>query len=285
MIALLLTLALGAAPAAKAPAPPAPAAKAAAQPEPPAEPDDAGEPAPLDEETMAFLSSDGATNQMDGSIKLDWGGAGGGQLKLSWDALAKRNEEVFNAEMLRVALVSSVQAFYDGDGTIDAAGTRKKLAALLQGPVDEARTAYLNAIKAEERRLFFIERALAEAGAAGEQVPGVDGRLVGKRMAALRDGRIKAEMVKRVAAYKSLGTGLLSYLDGDTFTALKHVREAADGLPELPVVHALLGSLYALYGQTDAAVVAWKRSLELDPNNKAVRDAILQHNPQRKQGR
>jgi cytochrome c-type biogenesis protein CcmH/NrfG len=53
----------------------------------------------------------------------------------------------------------------------------------------------------------------------------------------------------------------------------------------MAVAHALLGSLYALYGQTDAAVVAWKRSLELDPTNKAVREAILQHSPQRKLGR
>ena len=288
MIALLLTVAIAAAaPAKGAPAKgaagQAPAAKALPVNAAAAKADAAAEeptgPAPLDVETMAFLNSQGSTNAMDGSIKLDWPGPGGGQLKLSWDSLDKRNEEVFNAEMLRVALVSAVQSFYDGDGTIDVNGMKRKLAALLQGPVDEARTAYINAIKQEERRLFFIERAIAEAAASKEELPGVDARLVAKRMAALKDGRIEKEMVRRVAGYKNMGSGLLAYLDGDTFTALKSVKEAAEALPDMAVVHSLLGSLYALYGQTDAAVTAWKRSLELDPNNKAVREAILQHSP------
>jgi tetratricopeptide (TPR) repeat protein len=288
MIALLLTLAVaGAAPAKGAPVAKAPDAKAAkGQPAPaaPAKPEAAPEeaatdPAALDAETLAFLNSSGATNSMDGAVKLDWPGPGGGQLKLSWDSLDKRNEEVFNAEMLRVALVGAVQAFYDGDGTIDVNGTKKKLAALLQGPVDEARTAYVNAIKQEERRLFFIERAMADAAASKEELPGVNPQLIAKRMAALKDGRIEKEMMRRVNGYRNLGAGLLTYLEGDTFTALKNVKEAAEALPDMAICHALLGSLYALYGQTDAAVISWKRSLELDPNNKAVREAILQHSP------
>lgn len=289
MIALMLTLAIvGAAPAKGAPSgkqadsnAKAAAAPAAAAPAP----EEPVGPAPLDADTMGFLASGGSTNQLDGSIKLDWPGPGGAQLKLSWDSLDKRNEEVFNAEMLRVALISAVQSFYDGDGTIDVAGMRRKLAALMEGPVDEARTAYVNAVKLEERRLFFVERAMAEAGAEGSELPGVDRRLVAKRMAALKDGRIEKEIVKQVSGYENLGKGLLSYLDGDTFTALKHVRDAGDALPDMAVAHALLGSLYALYGQTDAAVVAWKRSLELDPSNKAVREAILQHSPKTRQGR
>lgn len=297
MIAIILTLALAGAPPAKAGAQPAKpgtkpaaAATAPAAPAAPAKPEAPPEEAEpemteLDAQTLGFLSSGGSTSQMDGSIKLDWPGPGGAQLKLSWDSLDKRNEEVFTAEMLRVSLVSAVQAFYDGDGTIDVSGMRKKLTALLQGPVDEARTAYLNAVKLEERRLFFVDRAMAEARAAGEELPGVDGRLVTKRLAALRDGRIKAEVQRRVGAYRSMTVGLLAYLDGDTFGALKNVREAAEALGDMATVHALLGSLYALYGQEDAAVTSWKRSLELDPSNKAVREAILQHSAQRKGGR
>ena len=293
MIAFVLTLTLAAtAPAKGAPTkkgqPAAqPAAPPAAQPEPSPEEAAAEDTAvqPLDPDTLAFLSSSGATNSMDGSVRLDWQGPGGNQLKLSWDSLDKRNEEVQTAEMLRVSLVGAVQSFYDGDGTIDVPGMRQKLKSLLIGPVDEARTAYLNAIKLEERRLFFVERGMAEAAAAKEELPGVDGRLVSKRLTALRDGRIAAEMQKRVNGYRSLAVGLLAYLDGDTFGALNNVREAAGGLPDVAVVHALLGSLYALYGQTDAAVVSWKKSLELDPTNKAVREAILQHSPKTRQVR
>jgi tetratricopeptide (TPR) repeat protein len=289
MIALLLTLAIaGTAPGKDAAARPAAKAGAAAAPAqapaPAAAAEEPPEPEALDADTMGFLSSGGGTNQLDGSIKLDWPGPGGGQLKLSWDSLDKRNEEVFNAEMLRVALVGAVQSFYDGDGTIDVPGMKRKLAALMAGPVDEARTAYVNAVKLEERRLFFIERGIAEAAAEGSELPGVDRRLINKRMAALKDGRIEKEIVRRVSGYQNLGKGLLAYLDGDTFTALKHVRDAGEALPDMAVVHALLGSLYALYGQTDAAVVSWKKSLELDPTNKAVREAILQHSPRTRQG-
>lgn len=295
MIAIVLSLALAATPAKAPPAareaapakgPPA-AGKAAADAAkaPEAAPEEPPEVQPLDAETLAFLSSGGATNSRDGAIRIDWSGPGGQQLKLSWDALDKRNDEVVTAEMLRVSVLGAVQSFYDGDGTIDIAGMKAKLRALLQGPVEEAQTAYQNAIKLEERRLFFVERGMAEAAAAKEELPGVDGRLVSKRLAALRDGRIAAEMRRRVNAYRSLAVGLLAYLDGDTFAALKNVREAAEALPDMAVVHSLLGSLYALYGQTDAAVVAWKKALELDPNNKAVREAILQHSPKTHQGR
>jgi tetratricopeptide (TPR) repeat protein len=282
MIAILLTVALSAAAPAKPAKPTAPTTTPAAAPAPaPAEP---AEGAPLDAETMAFLSSSSTTRDKDGSIRLDWSGPGGGQLKLSWDALEKRNEEVFNAEMLRVALLGAVKSFYDGDGTIDVAGTRKKLVALMAGPVDEAKASFLAAVKAEERRLFFVERAIAEARAVGEELPGVDARLVAKRLAALQSGRVEAKVLAQLEAYRNLGVGLIAYLDGDTFNALKRVRDASEGLPDMALVHALLGSLYALYGQTDAAVTSWKRSLELDPSNGAVREAILQHSRQRRQG-
>ncbi|MGB8933122.1 MAG: tetratricopeptide repeat protein [Anaeromyxobacteraceae bacterium] len=287
MIAFLLSLSLAAAAPAKG-APPPKKDAAAAQPAPkPAEEAPAEETAlqPLDADTMAFLSSGGATNSRDGSVRLDWPGPGGNQLKLSWDSLDKRNEEVQTAEMLRISLVGAVQSFYDGDGTIDVAGMRAKLKALLVGPVDEARTSYMSAIKLEERRLFFVERGVAEAAAAKEELPGVDGRLISKRLTAIRDGRIAMEVQNRVNGYRSLAVGLLAYLDGDTFGALNNVREASGGLKDVAVVHALLGSLYALYGQTDAAVVAWKKSLELDPTNKAVREAILQHSPKTRQVR
>ena len=89
MIALLLTLAVaGAAPAKGAPATKAPAANVTKGPPAPATPANpppapeevANDPAALDAETMAFLSSSGATNAMDGAVKLDWPGPGGGQL-------------------------------------------------------------------------------------------------------------------------------------------------------------------------------------------------------------
>ena len=99
----------------------------------------------------------------------------------------------------------------------------------------------------EERRLFFIERAMADAHAVKEEVPGVDPRLVNKRMAALKDGRVEKEVLRRASGYKALATGLLSYLDGDSFSALKNVKEAGEALPDVSVVHALLGSLYALF--------------------------------------
>jgi tetratricopeptide (TPR) repeat protein len=286
--ALALALALGAprrepapapvpapAPAAAAAAPAAPAAKDPAAP-PPAAPEAAPEEAP-DPDVMGFLSLTNSTASRDGAVKLPWEGPGGMQLKLSWDALEKRNEQLALGDMMARSLIDVVRVFFDTEGGLDPQAMRAKLAALTGAPMQEARAAYLEAVTWEERRLFFVERAVAEAQAQKVALPGIDPELVRRRVRAIRSGAVTKAMVTQIEGYGDLALGLVAYLDGDKFRALERVRKAAGALPDFAVAHAFLGSLYFLFDQKDAAVVAWRRANELDPSNEAVREALKQY--------
>jgi Flp pilus assembly protein TadD len=154
---------------------------------------------------------------------------------------------------------------------------RAKLQALTGAPMEEARTAYLDAVTWEERRIFFVERAITMAEGEHTAIPGIDTALVLKRARAIRAGAVKKALLAQIDGYRDLALGLVAYLDGDNFTALQNVRNAASALPDFAVAHAFLGSMYFLFDQKDAAVKAWRRSYELDPTNEAVRTALQEY--------
>src|SRR5512144_634982 len=127
MLVLLLALGLAAAPAAdaKKPAKAAPAAPAAAagdaQPKDPAAASQgaaraAPADAPAESDVMGFLSLTNTTSSRDGGVKLPWDGPGGAQMKLSWDALDKRNEALSVGDMMARALVEAVRMYFDTEG-------------------------------------------------------------------------------------------------------------------------------------------------------------------------
>lgn len=280
MIALSLSLALAlvakpsAAPARPAPAPqPAPAEAASAP----------GAEQPLDPDVVAFLSIGRGSAARDGGVKLPWDGPGAAQLRLSWDALDRRNEQLSVGDMMARSLVDVVQKFYDSDGGVEPAAMKAKLKSMVGGSLDEARTAYLDAVTWEERRLFFVEKAVSEAQAAAVAIPGVLPELVRARAAAIRSGRVKAAVAAQMDGYGDLVKGLIAYLDGDNFGALDRVGRAARALPDFAVAHAFLGSLYFLFDQREAAVRSWRRAYELDPGNRAVAEALKEHGRPKRQ--
>jgi tetratricopeptide (TPR) repeat protein len=292
VIALALALALGAAKAAPpaaqpAPASPPPAAPAAQPADAPAAPGAApAEAAPqparatedgVDSDVMGFLSFTNSTAARDGAVKLPWDGPGGAQMKLSWDALDKRNEQLAMGDMMARSLVEAVRMYFDTEGGLDPDSMRAKLQSLTGAPMEEARTAYLDAVTWEERRLFFVERAIAQADAERAAIPGVDATLVIRRAKAIRSGAVKKALLAQLDGYRDLALGLVAYLDGDNFKALERVRSAASALPDFAVAHAFLGSMYFLFDQKDAAVRAWRRSYELDPTNEAVKAALQEY--------
>jgi len=279
--ALTIALATAARPAAPEPAKAAqkPPAQAEQAPATPAAPAAEAPPAdvPVDGDVMGFLSLGQSTAARDGAVKLPWDGPGGPQLKLSWDALERRNEQLGLGDMMARSLVEAVRTFYDTDGGLDPESMKAKLKKLVGAPMDEARTAYLDAITWEERRLFFVERAVAMAEAESSPLPGIDRALITRRSAAIRSGAVKKALGVRIEGYRDLALGLVAYLDGDNFGALQRVRSAAQALPDFAVAHAFLGSIYFLFDQKDPAIAAWRRALELDPTNKAVADALKEH--------
>jgi tetratricopeptide (TPR) repeat protein len=286
VIALALAILLAGAPAAKPAAPAAkpasaeaakpggaPAATPAVGPAADAPAADAPEAAPaaekLDGDVMDFLTPGRSTAARDGGVKLPWNGPGGVQLSLSWDALDKRNDALTNGDMMARALAETIRKFYDTEGGLDPSAMKAKLRSMVGAPLDEARASYLEAVSLEERRLFFVERALAQADAAGDPIPGIEPQLVARRAAAIRSGAVKAALAAQLDAYRDLALGLVAFLEGDNFGALQKVRGAAVALPDFALAHAFLGSMYFLFDQREAAVVAWRRAYELDPSNQA----------------
>jgi tetratricopeptide (TPR) repeat protein len=259
-------------------------APAAAPPVAPATPPAMASPSPStpaaapadDPDLMAFAFSPARTAAQDGSVKLDWPGAGGSQLRISWDALETRNQEVENASMMAAAVMQAVSRFYETGGANPAA-VREKLVAMAGAPLDEARASWLAAVEREGKRLFFVERALSTALREERPITGISADLVRRRMEAIRTGRAAAAVQERVEGYRSLALGLVAYVDGDTFEALDRLKRAARALPDVAVVHAFLGSLHYLFQQPDAATVAWKRALLLDPSNETVRSALREY--------
>jgi tetratricopeptide (TPR) repeat protein len=226
---------------------------------------------------MGFLSMTNSTASRDGGVKLPWDGPGGAQMKLSWDALDKRNEQLAMGDMMARSLMEAVRMYFDTDGGLEPEAMRAKLQALTGAPMEEARTAYLDALTWEERRLFFVERALAAADAEHAAIPGIDVALVTRRAKAIRSGAVKKALLAQLDGYRDLALGLVAYLDGDNFKALERVRSAATTLPDFAVAHAFLGSMYFLFDQKEAAVKAWRRSYALDPTNEAVRAALQEY--------
>jgi tetratricopeptide (TPR) repeat protein len=299
VIALALALALGASPATpaakgKAPAQSQKAAPSAEQAarlaeeaaalakeaadmakEPPQQAEE--KPDAIDAEVMGFMSLTQSTAGKDGGVKLPWDGPGGLQLKNAWEALDKRNEQLAMGDMMARSLIEAVRMFYDSEGGLDPSGMRAKLSNLVGSPMEEARTAYLDAVSWEERRLTWVERAVRAAEKEGVAIPGVDSGLVSRRLAAIHDGTVKKQAASQIDGYRDLALGLVAYLDGDNFGALQKVRNAANALPDVAVAHAFLGSLYFLFDQKDAAIRSWRRAYDLDPTNTAVRDALMEH--------
>ena len=291
MIAFALALTLAAAPRpapASAKAPPKPPAAAqpkaeAAKPATPATPAEEAPEVAVDAEVMGFLSLAQSTASRDGGVKLPWDGPGDQQLKLSWDALERRNEQLAVGDMMARSLMEAVRTFYDTDGGLDPETMKAKLKKLVGAPMDEARTAYLDAITWEDRRLFFIERAIVQADAASSPIPGIEPGLVKRRATLIRSGAVKKALSAQVDGYRDLALGLVAYLDGDNFGALERVRNSAQALPDFAVAHAFLGSMYFLFDQKEPAVAAWRRALQLDPENKAVAEALKEHGRAKRQ--
>ncbi len=234
-------------------------------------------PGGVERDVMSFLFASGSTASQDGGVRLEWSGPGGPQLKMSWELLERRNEQISIGDMMVQSLMQLVTQFYQTSGGSDPQAVREKLAAFAGAPLDEARTAYASAVELEGKRLFYIQKAIGAASEAGEALPGVSADLVERRAAAIKGGRVLAAVEKRMGAYRSLAQGLVAYIDSEPLNALEKMKTAGEGLPDVAVVHAYLGSLYYIFQQSELATASWKRSLAIDPTNETVKTALREY--------
>ncbi|HZZ84645.1 MAG TPA: hypothetical protein VFE30_08920 [Anaeromyxobacteraceae bacterium] len=228
-------------------------------------------------DVFEFLLPGHATSPRDASAPLEWQsgeGAGQAQLRLSLSFLKERNEAMGNAEMLSQALMQTVRAFFDGSA--DRAQVRQRLVRLSGPSLDEAREGLLAAVQAEQKRVGWVQRAV-ELTNADQPLEGVDRDLVARRAAALQAGKGTELVEQRIRGYRGLATGLIAFIDGDQLTALEKMKGATRDLPEVALGHAFLGSLYYLFQQPAYAAAEWRKSLELDPKNTAVAQALRDH--------
>jgi len=275
------TPAPAAAPAAAPTPPPTPPTPAAAPPPapPPPAPDAAPAPAPpvavpLERapEIIAFIDP-GRPQPKDGSTSADWEGPGKAQMRLSREALERRNEQLSEADMVTKAFLQRVRTFYDSPGDQPTTEVREQLVQA-QKLLDEARETLLAAVEEEQKRLGWVQRAVRESG---DLIPNVDPKLVDRRLESITAGKLKATVEARIRAYRSLATGIVAFIDGETLVALERMREAVRDDPDLALAHAYLGSLYYVFQQPKLALAAWKRAADLDPQNRAVKQAIHEH--------
>lgn len=227
-------------------------------------------------DVFEFLLPGHATSPRDASAPLEWQSEGSGQaqLRLSLGLLRERNESMSTAEVLAQSLMQTVQAFFDGSA--DRAQVRQRLVRLSGPSLDEARDGLLSAVQSEQKRIGWVQRAI-ELADADHPLEGVDRDLVTRRAAALQAGKGADLVEQRIRGYRNLATGLVAYIDGDQLSALEKIKGATRDLPEAPLGHAFLGSLYYLFQQPAYAAAEWRKSLELDPKNKAVAQALRDH--------
>lgn len=218
----------------------------------------------------------------DGSTATEWEGPGQPQFRLSLPFLRRRNEELGNAEMMFQSLMQAVRSFYNASDAQAPPAVRQQLTRMAGASLDEARGALLEAVEMEHKRLTMLRKAVQLATEADAAPTALDGDLLERRTKAIAGGQVAETLEARVRAHRNLALGLVAYIDGDPLGALEKMKAASRDGPEIAMVHVYLGSLYYLFQQVDPALAEWKKALDLDPSNETVRQAIKQHSSERR---
>ncbi len=71
-----------------------------------------------------------------------------------------------------------------------------------------------------------------------------------------------------------LDNAFINYTEGKYELAKKACLRAVQLTPNLALAHTRLGSMYYLLGENDKALIAWRRSLQIQPNNEQIRKKV-----------
>ena len=218
-------------------------------------------------------------------MKLPWDGPGDQQLRLSWDALERRNEQLAVGDMMARSLMEAVRNFYDTEGGLDPESMKAKLKKLVGAPDGRgARPPTSTRSPGRSGGSSSSSGRSRRRTRTAAPIPGIDAALVARRAAAIRSGAVKKALSAQVDGYRDLALGLVAYLDGDNFGALERVRNAAAraaGLrrrPRVPRVDVLPvrpeGAPRSPRGAARSSSI---------PTNKAVADALKEHGRAKRQ--
>ncbi|HEY3448477.1 MAG TPA: tetratricopeptide repeat protein [Myxococcales bacterium] len=213
----------------------------------------------------------------DGSLVTDYMGPGDAQLKISQDYLRQRDAILVEMETPLAALVEAARGLDSAGTAEERASIRQKLGELSGAPLDQANKRLAEALKLEDRRIYMVRKALELAGERKRTIPDVDPELVQQLYLGITSSVAGKAADRRIQAYRNLVAGIVAFLDNDVLTALSHIKSVTDDAPDLAIAHVYLGSISFLVQQPEQAIASWKRALELDPSNEAVRKALRDH--------
>jgi hypothetical protein len=221
---------------------------------------------------LAFLY-DRRELDSDGSKPAEWDVPGGAQLRMSLAFLEERNRLFAEADTAGRDLLAVVTRFYKSPQERPVREVRDDLLKMGRA-LEPVREALRGAIDQEQKRVQWLQKGIQ---AAGGPVGGLDPELLKRRATAIASGKANEAIEARVRGHQALISGLVAYIDGDPLTALEKMKGATRDAPDIALAHAYLGSLYYLFNQPALALTEWRRTLELDPTDQSVRQALQLH--------
>lgn len=210
----------------------------------------------------------------DGSDGREYDGEGEAQWEASWIFLKQKKEALARAKKKGDEIEAALKIPEDLKDPAQVARVKRELKELAGKPVDELRHELLDAVRAEKKRVQLVKKSMEVSRAAGAAGPPVDAELIDKLFRYLHSSQANQGAEARAGAYRSLAMGLVDYLDNDEVGALLKIKTAAENAPDIAAAHVYLGSLLYLTQKTEAAVLEWKKALELDPTNEGVKKAL-----------
>jgi len=198
-------------------------------------------------------------------------GFGKTRLRIAERYLARRDENLAAAAGI-IAELEEIMA--EVETTEEPEAVKKKLEVLATTSLPQAETDLLEAIDLEQKRLLLMTKALEAAFKDRRKLDGVDSALVEKLLARHESGDVEKAAKQYIAGLRLVARGLIDYIDKDMVAAIAKMENATKECPDRAVAFLYLGSFSYIVDQLDTAVTAWRRVLELEPDNKDVRAAL-----------
>lgn len=243
----------------------------------------AAAPSPADLNRAVFVPMREAGAQpQDGSAGADdYSGAGASQLRMAVAYIKQRDEELGRAAAALAKVHEAMDKVAAASGEREQDALRKELLAAQGKPLEDARLAMLAAVRTEKKRVFLLTKAQEQATEKNETIPNLDPKLIERMAAWLASNKPSEAVDVRLRAYRSVIGGLIDFLDHNEVASMIKMKSATEDAPDLAIAHMYLGSLLFLVQNPDGAVAEWKKVLELEPNNEAVKEALRQHTGRR----
>lgn len=175
----------------------------------------------------------------------------------------QRDKQLAAAEKMTTQLFSLLHRAEQATAAAERSRVERGLRKLA-GELPKQRKLLERAIELEISRLEAL-RAVLEAD--GSNSSAIDQQQLRTLHTEMRSDLPRDVMNRRTNGYEALAVGAADFLAGRFAPALEHFRRASKALPEIVMAHAFHGSLAYVAGAYEEAQLAWRRALQLEPDN------------------